>query len=174
MPLKRYADFSGRSRRMEYWMFTLGIVIVYAVFLIIVGAIVGTSVVGARGNGATGLFAIMGTLGIFAVIFGVLWLALLIPVLAVQVRRLHDTNRSGWWIMLWVAPLLLSFVTMGVAISTRDPQGFLVINGVLGLVRLVCAIVLLVFFCLPGTTGPNNYGADPMDPSAQNLGDVFS
>jgi uncharacterized membrane protein YhaH (DUF805 family) len=89
-PLKKYADFQGRARRAEYWMFVLFQILVY-----IAVAILGMIVSGGNSNSAaaTGLMALV-TLG------------LLLPSIAVTVRRLHDTNRTGWWILISFLPLI--------------------------------------------------------------------
>lgn len=87
--LKNYAGFSGRARRTEYWMFTLFNVIIIAV-LDLVGM-------------AARLGSILG--GIYA-------LAVLIPSLAVAVRRLHDTGKSGWWILIAVIPVVGSIILL--------------------------------------------------------------
>jgi uncharacterized membrane protein YhaH (DUF805 family) len=77
----KYATFSGRARPSEYWYFAL----FTTIFLVVLAAV--EVIIG--GNGAVSLL---------------LWLALLLPGLAVTVRRLHDTGRSGWWILLWFVP----------------------------------------------------------------------
>lgn len=170
MPLKRYADFSGRSRRMEFWMWQLFQVIVYvAVFLIAIlaggGAMMG-------GGDPTAMAAAGGVVLIVFLLYLLYALAVLIPSIAVAVRRLHDTNRTGWWILAPLAPYLVAFVAGLMAIGSPD------MAGVLGVVAVVCmlaafvlAIVLLVFYFLEGTKGPNQYGADPKAPDA---GQVFS
>lgn len=86
--LKKYAEFSGRARRSEYWYFTL-FNIIASILLAIVDAVFGTFSAEAG----------MGVLG------GIYTLAVLIPSIAVSVRRLHDTGRSGWWILLAVLPI---------------------------------------------------------------------
>lgn len=86
--LKKYAVFSGRSRRKEYWFFVLWYTIII-IGLGILDSILGTQT--AKGIG------LLGTL------YG---LALLIPSLAVTVRRLHDTGRTGWWILIGLIPIL--------------------------------------------------------------------
>jgi uncharacterized membrane protein YhaH (DUF805 family) len=86
--LKKYAVFSGRARRSEYWYFVLFSTIA-SVLLMIVDSVLGTKT-------ATG----MGLLG------GLYSLGVLVPSLAVSVRRLHDTNRSGWWLLIVLLPLL--------------------------------------------------------------------
>ena len=98
LPLKRYGDFEGRSRRKEYWMFTLGILILYAImataFVVAVGGVDRRPE-----SAATGLTVV------FVVAVGVIVvLGLLIPSIAVQVRRLHDQDKSGWYILLGFIP----------------------------------------------------------------------
>jgi uncharacterized membrane protein YhaH (DUF805 family) len=84
--LKKYAVFSGRARRKEYWMYTLFNAIIVIV-LEIVGLLIHTPVP-----------------------YYIYALAVLLPSLGVLVRRLHDTDRTGWWVLLgWVPFLLLVF-----------------------------------------------------------------
>ena len=97
MPLRRYADFSGRSRRKEYWMFTLLLVILYAIIATV--AVVTGSLDSAAGLG----FSMFG--GISLILLAVVGLALIVPSIAVQVRRFHDQDRSGWFV-------LLNFITL--------------------------------------------------------------
>ena len=101
MPLRRYADFSGRSRRKEYWMFTLFILLVYAVFgvLFFMGFdLAAMSTGGDPQIGAIGWIAIS--------LFGIFALAIFIPALAVVVRRLHDQDKSGWFILIQFIPYI--------------------------------------------------------------------
>lgn len=114
LPLKRYADFSGRSRRKEYWMFFL---------LIIIAAVVIGMV-----EGVLGLAGMVG--GVYGPLTTVFLLGIIVPSIAVQVRRFHDQDKSGWWVLL-------------------------------GFVPLIGGIAVLVFMCLEGTQGENQYGADP-------------
>jgi uncharacterized membrane protein YhaH (DUF805 family) len=102
-----YVNFSGRASRSEYWYWFLFVVLGQIVTMII------DSVIG-----------IQLTTGIFS-------LVVLLPGIAVGVRRLHDLDRSGWWLLL-------------------------------GLVPLVGAIVLIIWFCTGGTPGPNRFGPDPL------------
>ena len=80
--LGQYADFSGRARRTEFWMFTLFNAI-FGAIVGIIGGIIGTELIGS--------------------LYG---LALLIPTLAVSVRRLHDIGKSGWMILVGLIPLV--------------------------------------------------------------------
>jgi len=103
MPLKRYAEFSGRSRRKEYWMFVLGVVIVYAIIALLFGAGVFT------GENVDGVGLLGGTAMIVLVIFA---LAVFIPALAVQVRRFHDQDKSGWFVLLNLIPYLGGIIVL--------------------------------------------------------------
>ena len=102
--LKKYVEFSGRARRKEFWMFTLFNVIISAI-LSIIDRIIGTD----YANGSGGLLNTLYTL------------AVLLPSIAVGIRRLHDTNRSGWWILIGLIPcigwiiLIVWYATEGVA-----------------------------------------------------------
>jgi uncharacterized membrane protein YhaH (DUF805 family) len=95
-PLRKYADFQGRARRSEYWLFYLFVVIVYVLVGIVTGAAMGAP----------------GDFGIGQIILGVIGLAFLVPTLAVGVRRLHDTNRSGWWLLIGLIPFLGALVLL--------------------------------------------------------------
>lgn len=86
--LKNYVGFSGRARRKEFWMFTLFSVIIM-IILSIIDRLIGTDSRGGSG-----------------VLTGLYWLAVLLPSLAVQFRRLHDTGRSGWWILIGLVPFV--------------------------------------------------------------------
>jgi uncharacterized membrane protein YhaH (DUF805 family) len=142
-PLQRYADFSGRAPRAEYWWYFLGTMIAYIVVMIV------ENIVG-----------LDGTVGPYGPLSLILMLGLLVPGLAVTVRRLHDTNRSGWWILIAVIPYLILGILAGGAIASGS-MGAMAGAGLLGLVAMVGAIVLLVFMVLPGTKGENRFGADP-------------
>ena len=104
--LKKYAEFNGRARRKELWMFVL--------FNIIISLVLGLI------DGMTGI-------GILGIVYS---LAILVPSLAVGARRLHDTGRTGWWQLI-------------------------------GLVPIIGAIVLIVFFVLDSDPGDNAYGPNP-------------
>ena len=86
--LKNYAQFNGRARRSEYWYFVLCSLVVTIVLGVFDGMI-------SRMTGSA--------VGILGCVYG---LAVLVPSIAVGVRRLHDTNRSGWWCLLALVPLV--------------------------------------------------------------------
>lgn len=102
LPLKRYADFSGRSRRKEYWMFVLFTMVVITVLTVLTGLMfAGMAVSDSTGEPE------MGALGFVALALPVLFvLGTFIPNLAVQVRRFHDQDKSGWMILLGVIPYI--------------------------------------------------------------------
>ena len=144
LPLKRYFDFKGRSRRLEFWMFALLNLIVS----MIIGAIIAlTGGTGAMLNdmqaGAGSPFGfLMSGAGILLLIWS---LAILIPSIAVAVRRLHDRDMSGWWYL-----------------------GFIVLS-LIPLLNVISAIAFIVLMALPGTEGPNRFGPDPKDPSSATV-----
>ena len=110
LPLKRYADFSGRSRRKEYWSFLLGVVIV-AVLLGVVEGIVGI-------NGAVA--------GVYGPLTLLLVLAIIVPSIAVQVRRFHDQDKSGWFVLLGLIPFVGGIVVLVFMFleGTKGPNRF--------------------------------------------------
>jgi uncharacterized membrane protein YhaH (DUF805 family) len=167
MPLKRYAEFSGRSRRMEFWMWMLFQFIIIFAFAIIMVGLVGSAAMSGDMSQAMAMGGIVLVLYLLLVLLG---LAFFIPNLAVTIRRLHDTDRSGWWVMLYWGPYLLFFIAgsvigAGAASGGQPTEGAAMAGGALGMVAglawLVGCIVLLVFMFLEGTPGPNRYGADP-------------
>ena len=108
MPLKRYADFSGRSRRMEFWMWQLFQLIIYVVVVVLAMALGGGAMMMMGGGGdPSSVMAAGGAVMIIMLLYGLYCLAVLIPSIAVAVRRLHDTNRTGWWVLAPLAPYLL-------------------------------------------------------------------
>jgi uncharacterized membrane protein YhaH (DUF805 family) len=99
--LKKYAQFSGRARRSEYWLFTLFIILVEIVYLVLVSVAGG----GTSGN-MNGLgMALTGLYGLFI-------LGVIIPSLAVGFRRLHDTDRSAWWLLIALLPFIGGLVLL--------------------------------------------------------------
>jgi uncharacterized membrane protein YhaH (DUF805 family) len=172
MPLRRYADFSGRSRRMEYWMWVLFQVIIY-VALVVLMMIFGGGMMMMAGDPSS-MMAAGGIVMILGGLYFIWWLATLIPSIAVAVRRLHDTNRSGWWILAPVVPYVIAFVSM-MGAATSGTQSGLAAGGVIGMLSVLAAMVLgltvLVFMFLEGTKGPNKYGPDP---KGADTGQVFA
>jgi uncharacterized membrane protein YhaH (DUF805 family) len=100
---QKYAGFSGRARRSEYWWFFL--------FNLLVGVVASVidSILGTRYGSGTGLVQTL------------VQLALLIPGIAVGVRRLHDTGRSGWWLLIGLVPIV-GWVIL-IIFFAQDSQG---------------------------------------------------
>ena len=96
--LKKYAVFSGRARRTEFWMFTVINIIIIVVLSVIEG--------------------LVGSPGIVYLIYS---LAVLIPCIAVTVRRLHDTGRNGWWILISLIPLIGAIVLLVFTVQDSKP-----------------------------------------------------
>lgn len=117
MPYRRYADFSGRSRRLEYWMFTLlTLIVVFACFILM---LIGGGFTDGEEN-----FRPLFWLG--GAILGIWGLASIIPSIAVQVRRFHDQDRSGWMVLLGFIPYvggLIVFIFMCLQ-GTRGPNRY--------------------------------------------------
>jgi uncharacterized membrane protein YhaH (DUF805 family) len=93
-----YANFQGRARRSEYWWFTLFSMIVQVVAQILMGAVAAT------GSGVLSI--------IVGIVFIVVLLGLIVPGIAVAIRRMHDTGRSGWWLLIGFVPVIGFFVIL--------------------------------------------------------------
>ncbi len=105
MPYRRYFEFSGRSRRKEYWMFALFNFLVYLAFMVLMFALGGSM----QYNGE----AAMGPLVSVVMIAMFIWaIATIIPSLAVTFRRLHDTDHSAWWILIGLVPIIGALVLL--------------------------------------------------------------
>jgi len=162
LPLKRYAEFSGRSRRKEYWMYQLGLIILYTLIVVLALALGGF---GIMSGDPTALASAAGGAMIIMILYFLVVLALFIPSLAVLVRRLHDTDRSGWWVLAPIAPYLLVFAGAGMmAASPENAAAGGILSLIGGLGTLALGITLFVFTVLDGTRGPNRFGPDPKNP----------
>lgn len=118
-PLRKYATFSGRARRKEYWLWQLLVGVIATILMWFAKPIYHPELPQLYGFENQTMAAVLGifVLGVF------------LPSLAVAVRRLHDSDKSGWWLLLGL-------------------------TGIGGL-------VLLIFYLLDGTEGPNRFGPDP-------------
>ena len=163
--LQHYADFNGRARRSEYWFFQLfNFLITIGIYLIVLGI---KEVIGIN-------------LGFLNTVYSI---AVLIPNLAVTARRLHDTNRSGWWQMLSIGTGLITFVLAIIfvlsilsyrmneyAISICMEQKALLILLILSAISYIAAcILLLVWYCFDSQQGVNRFGSSPKEENNANL-----
>jgi len=188
-PLARYADFQGRSRRAEFfsflvvvWLITGGL---YGWLFYLVFTLFGKIKIQAAPDPA--MFSQLALAGCLTFLFA---LALLVPTLAVQVRRLHDSNRSGWWLLLPMAAstlgqsVLYAFQAekimqitqsmapaMEAAVARPDFSLLTLLQAQWPLYELTLPytvvpslaadLVLLIFFFWPGTRGDNRFGPNP-------------
>lgn len=148
LPLKRYADFSGRSRRREFFGF-------FVLNTLVTGALLGPIWTWLVGNAAALKAAGMspklaGTIAdpsptvLGLGLLGGLWaIGTLVPTVALSVRRLHDRGMSGWWYLAFV------IFALAVAFSNVPLGGF------------ITAVLYLGVMSLPGTRGANRFGEDP-------------
>ncbi len=132
----KYATFSGRASRSEYWWFYLAYVLATIAFLIVVLSIITSATSFDEGISSTPFIIII-------VVGGLLMIAAFLPAIAIQVRRFHDRNISGWWYLALFIGSMIPYV------------GFL------------ASIAILVISVLPGTEGPNKFGPDPLRPEAR-------
>lgn len=177
-PLMRYADFKGRARRAEYWLFVLlqNILLLTCVVLA-VGSF--------RGSGA---LEVLGGLFGWLIVGGLLMVATALPYLAVLARRLHDAGLSAIWMIL-LAPIVASpwvsilsaraaaerMMTHRMAEVIDGGSGFaggapgptevmasdMQAAMMMSMVASLCSLALFVLTLLPGTRGPNRFGPDP-------------
>lgn len=149
LPLSKYADFSGRAPRAEYWWFYLLYVVIYTV----------ASIIGSL-------------IGLTTILRGLVVLALFVPLLAAGVRRLHDGDRSGWWMLGPLIPLTIGLVLAGPAVMAGGMGAALGVAGLFMVAGAIVGVVIFVFLVLPGTTGANRFGGDPYGADAG--GDVLT
>jgi uncharacterized membrane protein YhaH (DUF805 family) len=140
----------GRINRAKYWLFVL---VSIAILVVLIAAM---SLVWANR-----IFDPQGGLGFplaGMIVLGIIYLALLVVGIFVGIKRLHDRDKSGWWLLVfYLAPMLLSWVS---AILSRNGIGI-----VFALASFAISIWALVELgCLRGTVGPNRYGPDPLSP----------
>lgn len=136
---EKYATFSGRASRSEYWWYYLFYILMAFAFVI-----VGMGVAAAFGGfGSEPEPGVPSGIIAIAIIGGLFVLATVIPTLAVQIRRFHDRNMSGWWYLA------------------------LIVLGIVPYIGFIASIAIFVISVLPGTVGPNKFGPDPLRPEAR-------
>ena len=128
LALRRYIDFSGRSRRREYWMFVLLVLAVSLAAGLAMIAVVGSFRTQAE---MTSRFTVWAGLAI---------LPLIVPLIAVTIRRLHDLGLSGWWLLA------------------------LVLGGGIPMIDTLVALAHVVVMALPGKRATNRFVTDPKAP----------
>ena len=148
LPLKKYAQFSGRSTKAEYWWFTFAFVVMGFVADGI-DLVLGSEV---------GLLGLMFTLGFF------------VPTLSVTVRRLHDIGYSGLWLLVVIAPAaVFGFQTTYAALDQKFNEVEPTSSSLVSISAFVIAcLILMICMALPGKKGGNDYGSDPYGDDGSN------
>ncbi|MGT2461300.1 DUF805 domain-containing protein [Sinomonas atrocyanea] len=119
---KKYATFTGRASRAEYWWWALVSVVVWTVLNII--TTLGSLSAPSSANGYTYTSPTPGPLAIVGSILMVVWgLAVIVPTLALTVRRLHDVNMSGWMVLLGLIPFVGGIVVLVFTLLGPKPEG---------------------------------------------------
>lgn len=145
LPLQQYANFSGRAPRAEYWWFAL---LYLAISLFALAADLSLGFVETKQTITVGL---------------IVSIALFLPSLAVSVRRFHDLNMSGWYVLMPLVPVL---IIIGMFLT---PVGWVMLlvggsaftGAVMALVFLVTFLKYLGYMVSEGNRGPNLYGPSP-------------
>jgi uncharacterized membrane protein YhaH (DUF805 family) len=140
----KYAVFYGRASRREFWMFALIHVVVIGALAYFGGVALDKEIFGATmptpGAWLTGFYLVLSFL----------------PFVCLIIRRLHDTNRSGWWVLL--GGVSYALVPVGIGASNLTV-----------LVPTILGILLILGFCTErGHSGDNDYGADPSIDSSRS------
>jgi uncharacterized membrane protein YhaH (DUF805 family) len=149
-----YANFHGRASRPAYWW--------WALFAFIASNLARwlDKVLGLGPKPSTP-FALLG----WGLLSTIVTLGLLLPSWAVFVRRLHDTNRTGWWYLLTLIPaigtVLLGVVFLGGGGTSLDMRGWVLLFLLMFLFLLVGVAVQIYFLASSGTPGVNRYGPPP-------------
>jgi len=137
----KYVNFSGRACRSEFWYWFLFYSIGMLASSVIERWIVGPPFI----------------------LRGIFFLATILPTLSVAVRRLHDLDFSGWWILL---PLILplGWILPGAQIPLVGGKLFFIplLRGIVLTIALIGLILFIILMCSPGTDGPNRFGADQL------------
>ena len=147
-----WADFRGRASRQEYWWFVLFNVI-FTTVAEVIDNLLGIEIYRIEDD----------SIGPVALVYG---LALLLPSLAVGVRRMHDVGKSGWFLLaplgLLVAGILLVFL-----LGTFLGESFVVLTGILMVLVIVGILVwFITVLATPGMPGQNKWGPNPNETAA--------
>ncbi len=134
----KYATFEGRAARSEFWYFSL-----FHILMLLAFGALGFALGGGSNFRAGNLRSFLPFVPLILVV-----LAMILPSIAVAVRRLHDRNMSGWWYL-----------------------GFIVLSAIPVIGRLV-NLATLVLYALKGTLGPNRFGRDPL--GVEHNADIFA
>jgi uncharacterized membrane protein YhaH (DUF805 family) len=138
----------GRVNRAKYWLFALVSIAIMVVLIAVMGFAWAKSLYDPRGGFGFPVGAM--------IVFGIVYLVLLVVGIFIGIKRLHDRDKSGWWLLVfYLAPMILSGLSGALS---RD--GIAVVFALGSLAISIWAFIELG--CLRGTAGPNKYGPDPL------------
>jgi len=162
-------SFEGRINRAKIWLFVLIAIVVYIVYFSLFAFIFGGSILAMIKGGPAGLIAGGATIGLTAIVSLLVYLLVFYMGLAVTAKRLHDRNKSAWWIIIFIViPLILSWVGLANTLAMMSASNATLppANPLMTVLRLVSLGLTLwgfvELYCLRGTAGPNRYGPDPL------------
>ena len=151
--------FSGRASRKTFWLTLLLLIAISFAMSIVLGVFagVGAEVLGGAEPSVTA--ALFGG-GLVGIVMIVVYVAIFVISLAISVRRLHDLDRSAWFL---VGYYLITIVLSAVAYATMTSgPGDSILSAVAGIIQFVLAIAFLIYLgFIRGTEGPNRFGPDP-------------
>jgi uncharacterized membrane protein YhaH (DUF805 family) len=145
-----FFSFRGRLNRQPYWLRTLALIGIMLLGVMVAFALLGVGFAELQGG-----FPSLAGLGIVAIVMGVLYVILVVASLSLAVRRLHDRNKPGWWVLVF---FVLPSVLQGMGGQTGDAATVLQLAAS---AISIWALVELGF--LRGTAGPNRFGPDPLE-----------
>lgn len=155
--IDKYCCFTGRARRSEFWYWMLA----YTILSVVLGVLsAGWLVAHVERVDFGDPLSVYKSPGY--IISAVATLALLLPNLGVTVRRLHDTGRSGWWIVVPIVlyiPLMIA--AMMIVNNGNNFMGLMAVFSLFYLALFVYAIIVLVWLCQDSQPRPNKYGPSP-------------
>ncbi len=164
-------SFSGRINRAKLWLFIAIMIGVYLAMVILFVSLIGTAAFLPGSKAPSSQVFAGGMALVLLLVFFVVIVVAFIASLSLSLRRLHDRNKSGLWLLLfWLAPAVLNVIgTVSSFQSIREPAaGPNPIDALFTLIAFGISVWAFVeLYCLRGTIGENQYGLDPLDPSGQ-------
>jgi uncharacterized membrane protein YhaH (DUF805 family) len=164
-----FFSFQGRINRAKLWLFIPIVIGIYIVYFILFSVLFGGSMLAMLKGGPGGLMAGGASLGLSAILTCVLVLIIIFSSIALTVKRLHDRDKSAWWlIVFWLIPFMINCAVFANQVGqfNDSPSTVPMTNPVMMVIRLVSlALTLWAFvelYCLRGTVGDNRYGPDPL------------
>jgi uncharacterized membrane protein YhaH (DUF805 family) len=163
-----FFSFQGRINRAKLWLFIPIVIVIEIVYFILFSVLFGGSILAMIKGGPAGLMAGGTSLGLTGILTCILVLVLLFAGVALTVKRLHDRNKSAWWlIVFWLIPIAINGASLGRRIAMlNDPSAVASVNPLMMILQLVAlGLTIWAFvelYCLRGTVGDNRYGPDPL------------